>query len=623
MNTPSVFDSRDPRYKQPYGALLCGKEWSLTCRPLSSEGFTHCSVVIRREFAGHEMEAEMPFTGFQEDRAVFSLSLIPFQTPELAWYWFRFWRDDGTGCLLDKTGYRSEGKPVPWQLTVYEESRTPAWFGEGVTYQIFPDRYCRLDLPDPAGLIGERWVHQDWDDLPAWRPEDGEVKNRDFFGGSLAGVAAHLDDLAALGVTTLYFCPIFESASNHRYNTADYTKIDPMLGTEADFTRLCAKAREKGIRVLLDGVFNHTGSQSVYFNADGFYPTLGAAQSQDSPYYHWFQFSDWPGSYDAWWGISTLPNVREDCPDYVNYIITGQDSIVKRWLRAGASGWRLDVADELPDEFIEQLRAAVEETDPDAMVIGEVWEDASNKISYSRRRKYLQGKELHGVMNYPFRTALLNYLLDGPAEDFKEAMETIRENYPPAAFYSAMNFLGTHDTPRVLTVLGGVPLPEGRDAQSTFHLSPVQREAGLERLHVAAAILFTFPGSPMVYYGDEAGMEGAADPFNRRTYPWGHENQALLAWFRRLGQLRKDRASLRRGALRWLEAQGPLLAYVRETCDEATATLVNAGPEERTVSLPGGGFRDLCTGESLSGETAPVPPYRVRLLGREIGRAHV
>ncbi len=616
MNTPSVFDSRDPRYKQPYGALLCGKEWSLTCRPLSSEGFTHCSVVIRREFAGHEMEAELPFTGFQEDRAVFSLSLIPFQTPELAWYWFRFWRDDGTGCLLDKTGYRSEGEPVPWQLTVYEESRTPAWFGEGVTYQIFPDRYCRLDLPDPAGLIGERWVHQDWDDLPAWRPEDGEVKNRDFFGGSLAGVAAHLDDLAALGVTTLYFCPIFESASNHRYNTADYTKIDPMLGTEEDFTRLCAKAREKGIRVLLDGVFNHTGSQSVYFNADGFYPTLGAAQSQDSPYYHWFQFSDWPGSYDAWWGISTLPNVREDCPDYVNYIITGQDSIVKRWLRAGASGWRLDVADELPDEFIEQLRAAVEETDPDAMVIGEVWEDASNKISYSRRRKYLQGKELHGVMNYPFRTALLNYLLDGPAEDFKEAMETIRENYPPAAFYSAMNFLGTHDTPRVLTVLGGVPLPEGRDAQSTFHLSPVQREAGLERLHVAAAILFTFPGSPMVYYGDEAGMEGAADPFNRRTYPWGHENQALLAWFRRLGQLRKGRASLRRGTLRWLEAQGPLLAYVRETCDEATATLVNAGPEELTVSLPGGGFRDLCTGESLSGETAPVPPYSVRLLGR-------
>ena len=195
-------------------------------------------------------------------------------------------------------------------------------------------------------------------------------------------------------------------------------------------------------------------------------------------------------------------------------------------------------------------------------------------------------------------------------------METIRENYPPAAFFSAMNFLGTHDTPRVLTILGGVPLPEGRDAQSTFHLTQHQREAGLERLHVAAAILFTFPGSPMVYYGDEAGLEGAADPFNRRTYPWGRENQALLTWFRWLGQLRKSRSSLRRGSLSWLEARGPLLAYLRETFDESTATLVNASPEVRTVALPGEGFRDLYTGEAISGETASVPPYSVRLLGR-------
>ncbi len=616
MNHPAVFDSRDLQYKKPYGALPCGKEWSLTCRPLASEGFTHCSVIILREFAGREIEAEMPFSGFWEDRACFSLSLIPFQTPELVWYWFRFWRDDGSGCFLDKTGYRSTGEPISWQLTVYEESHTPSWFGEGVTYQIFPDRYCRLFVPDPSGLIGDRWVHEDWKDGPAWMPEDGEVKNRDFFGGSLPGITSHLDDLVALGVTTLYFCPIFESASNHRYNTADYTRIDPMLGTEEDFRTLCARAKERGIRVLLDGVFNHTGSQSVYFNADGFYPSLGAAQSRESPYYDWFQFSDWPGSYDAWWGISTLPNVREDCPDYVDYIIEGENSVVKRWLRAGASGWRLDVADELPDAFIEKLRSAVEETDPDALVLGEVWEDASNKISYSHRRKYLLGKELHGVMNYPFRTALLNYLLGGPAEDFQEAMETIRENYPPAAFFSAMNFLGTHDTPRILTMLGGCRLPEGRDAQSTFHLSPAQRQAGLERLYVAAAILFTFPGSPMIYYGDEAGMEGAADPFNRRTYPWGHEDRELLSWFRWLGQLRKNRTSLRRGSLRWLEARGPLLAYSREIFGETTVTLVNGSAQEEFLPLPEEGFRDLRTGELLSGETALVSPYSVRLLGR-------
>lgn len=615
MNVPAVFDSRDPHCKKPYGALPCGERCTLTCRPLASDGFTHCSVIIRREFAGHEMQVELPFSGFWEDRACFSHTLSPLQSPELVWYWFRFWRDDGSGCFLDKTGYHCEGTPVPWQLTVYEKRPTPAWFGEGVTYQIFPDRYCRLSIPNPAGLIGDRWVHEDWYEAPAWMPEGGEVKNRDFFGGSLAGIAAHLDELAALGVSTLYFCPIFESASNHRYNTADYMKIDPMLGTEKDFKRLCAEAKKRGIRILLDGVFNHTGSQSLYFNADGFYPTLGAAQSKESPYYDWFQFSDWPGSYDAWWGISTLPNVREDCPGYVDYIIEGRDSVVKHWLRAGASGWRLDVADELPDEFIEKLRAAVEETDPDALLLGEVWEDASNKISYSRRRKYLQGRELHGVMNYPFRTALLNYLLDGPAEDFMEAMETIRENYPPDAFYSAMNFLGTHDTPRVLTVLGGVPLPEGREAQSHFSLTPVQRAAGLERLTVAAAILFTFPGSPMIYYGDEAGMEGAADPFNRRTYPWGREDQALLDWFRTLGQLRKNRLSLRRGSFRWLAAQGPLLAYLREYGQEATATLVNTSGEPLTLTLPEGSYLDLISGETIHGGAATIPPYQVRLLG--------
>ena len=616
MTVPAVFDSRDAHCKKPYGALPCGEEWSLTCRPLTSEGFTHCSVVLCREFAGHTMEVEMPFSGFWEDRACFCLSLPPFQAPELVWYWFRFWRDNGTGCFLDKTGYRSDGDPVPWQLTVYEKRRTPSWFGEGVTYQIFPDRYCRLSVPNPAGMIGDRWVHENWYEGPAWMPEGGEVKNRDFFGGSLAGVAAHLDDLAELGVSTIYFCPIFESASNHRYNTADYMKIDPMLGTEKDFRNLCAEAKKRGIRILLDGVFNHTGSQSVYFNADGFYPSLGAAQSRESPYYDWYQFSDWPGSYDAWWGISALPNVREDCPGYIDYMIESPRSVVKHWLRAGASGWRLDVADELPDEFIEKIRSAVEETDSDALLLGEVWEDASNKISYSRRRKYFHGRELHGVMNYPFRTALLNYLLGGPAEDFQEAMETIRENYPPDAFASAMNFLGTHDTPRVLTVLGGCPLPEGREAQSNFCLTPSQREAGLERLHAAAAILFTFPGSPMIYYGDEAGVEGAADPFNRRTYPWGRENRELLDWFRTLGQLRKNRMSLRRGSFRWLAARGPLLAYLRECGEEATVTLVNAGDEPLAVPLPDRTYRDLITGETVHGGTAAIPLYQVRLLGR-------
>lgn len=620
MSEPYVFNPRSPLYKNPFGAVLRSQSVTFTCRPLSGEGFTHCSILLYQEFANLRTETELPFSGFCDGRACFSITLSAPSEADLVWYHFRFWRDDGTGCLLDKNGYHSEGQPVPWQLTVYQESHTPEWFGAGVTYQIFPDRYCRLSLPDPAGMVGDRWVHKDWTDGPAWKPEDGEIKNRDFFGGSLQGIAAHLDDLDALGVSTIYLCPIFESASNHRYNTADYTKVDPMLGTEEDFRQLCAQAKERGIRIILDGVFNHTGSQSIYFNADGFYETLGAAQSQGSPWYDWFSFIQWPHSYESWWGIHTLPNVREDCPEYVDYIIENEDSVVRRWLRAGASGWRLDVADELPDEFIEKLRTAVEETDPEALVLGEVWEDASNKISYSRRRKYFLGRELHSVMNYPFRTALIAYLQGGGAENFREAMETIREHYPPAAFLANLNFLGTHDTPRILNILSGEALPEGREAQAMFRLSPAGRERGLALVRLAAAVLFAFPGSPMVYYGDEAGLEGCGDPFNRGTYPWGQEDQTLVEWFTRLGAFRQQRPSLQKGTLNWLAAEGSLLAFSREYQGEVTILVVNAGTDTRTLTLPKcSGMVDLLRSQELPAGENGLPlallGCSVRLLG--------
>ena len=241
-------------------------------------------------------------------------------------------------------------------------------------------------------MVGNRWVHESWEEAPAWKPDaDGEIRNRDFFGGNLKGIQEKLDYLQSLSVTTLYLCPIFESASNHRYNTADYGTIDPMLGTDEDFRALCTEAEKRGMRIVLDGVFNHIGSQSLYFNADGFYPTLGAAQSKESPYYPWFRFSSWPNEYESWWGFKTLPSVEETNKDYVNFIIDDENSIVRRWLRAGASGWRLDVADELPDGFIEKIRTAMEETKPDTLLIGEVWEDGTTKIAYNQRRRYLLG----------------------------------------------------------------------------------------------------------------------------------------------------------------------------------------------------------------------------------------
>ena len=601
MSEPFVFDPRYGLCKSPFGAAVCGTTVSLHCRPLASEGFTHCALVMRREFSGQQEERELYQDGVDGERIRFSLNFTAPAEPELVWYHFRFWRDDGSGCDLDKTGYRSDGQVHPWQLTVYRESRTPGWFGSGVVYQIFPDRFCRLpsDKADPAGLVGSRWVHQEWSDTPEWRPDpDGEIRNRDFFGGSLRGITSKLPYLADLGVTTLYLNPIFESASNHRYNTADYTRIDPMLGTEQDLRDLCDAAHARGMRVILDGVFNHTGSQSIYFNADGFYPSLGAAQSRESPYFGWYSFHPWPEDYDSWWGIRTLPAVREENPGYVDYIIGAPNSIIRRWLRCGVDGWRLDVADELPDWFIEKIREAMEDTKPDSFLLGEVWEDASNKIAYSQRRRYLLGQELHGVMNYPFRTALLAYLQGGNAAAFQEAMETIRENYPPSAFYSALNFLGTHDTPRILTVLGADHVPQTKEERAAYCLSPAERERGEALLRLAVLVLFSFPGAPMIYYGDEAGMEGFEDPFNRGGYPWGSERQDLLERFARLSRLRQTRSSLSRGRFRWLSASGPLLAFARETESERTVTVVNAGAETRTLTLPWHWAppRDLLTG---------------------------
>ena len=278
------------------------------------------------------------------------------------------------------------------------------------------------------------------------------------------------------------------------------------------------------------------------------------------------------------------------------------------------------MADELPDWFLEKIRAAMEETDPDSVLIGEVWEDGSNKIAYSQRRRYLLGSETHGLMNYPFRTALLAYLSGRDADDFREAMETLRENYPPAAFYSAMNFLGTHDTPRILTLLGADRTPDTKAERAAYRLLPWERAAGIAKLRLAALVLFTFPGSPMIYYGDEAGMEGFEDPLNRGTYPWGREDRDLLAWFTRLGALRNAYPALQSGTISWLYTAGPLLIFARQDGGQRLTTAVNASPDSHTVTLlwEGAAPTDLLTGDTLPCSDGvlrlQLPPWGCRLL---------
>jgi len=613
MTKPQTFDSRDLRYKSPYGAVAAGTPVRFTLRPPRAAGYSRGTLLARLEARGNAViELPMPWTDLDGDRDLFSCTLETGDYVGLIWYSF----------VLEGIDGRREELPER-QLTVYDGSEAvPSWFGEGVTYQIFPDRFRRLSVPDPAGMVGGRWVHQGWEEEPEYRPDrNGEVRNRDFFGGSLAGVMEKLPYLKELGVETIYFNPIFEAAENHRYGTADYARVDPMLGSNEDFSALCERAHALGMRVLLDGVFNHTGFVSRYFNGDGSYGDGGAARRQDSPYYDWYSFSQWPHRYESWWGIYSLPAVRESEPSYVDFIIDSPDSVVRSWLRAGADGWRLDVADELPDEFIERLHAAARQEKPSAVVIGEVWEDGSNKIAYDVRRRHILGRHCDGLMNYPFRSALISYLLGGGAEQFRDAMETLRENYPPFAFHSAMNSLGTHDTPRILTLLGVGSDCKDRPKswRAEYRMTAEERRRGLARLRLGAMVLFAFPGSPTVYYGDEAGMEGFEDPFNRRTFPWGGADRELTAWFAALGKARHELAPLRRGDIHYVAARGPVLAFTRSLGMSTVLCAVNAGEREEAVTLPWyGEGRDYFTGQRLSewGNLLRVslPPMTGRLI---------
>ena len=524
----SMFHSRSTACKKPYGAVPAGQAVEFSVYPQRAQGALQVTLWIEED--GCQAESHpLHWCGYQGSHDRYTVTYTP-PHPGLYWYYFSVELADGLHYCARGYGGQAELLEAvgdKYQLTVYDgEYHTPRWFGEGITYNIFPDRFCRdkaPEQPESEGVV-ERVLHQNWDDIPVYLPDEhGEILNNDFFGGTLRGVYAKLDYLESLHVTTIYFNPIFQAYSNHRYDTGDYKRIDPLLGDEKDFRTLCAEAKRHGIRVLLDGVFNHTGRKSVYFNADGFYPTPGAAQGPRSPYYRWYSFHPFPDDYDAWWGIKNLPAVNERNESYVNYIITGENSIVRRWLRAGASAWRLDVADELPDEFIAAIRRAIEQETPDGYLLGEVWEDGTTKIAYSKRRKYLLGRETHGLMNYPFRTALLDFLRGGDAAVFRERMEELREHYPAPAFYGAMNFLSTHDTPRLLTVLGHRgDAPSTRDERAAYRLSDEELARGTALLKLAALILYTFPGSPMLYYGDEAGMQGFEDPFNRGPYPWAN-----------------------------------------------------------------------------------------------------
>ncbi len=612
--TGVLFDSRDPFYRSPAGAIPLGTE--LTFSLLIPRG--ECPRKITLWFSKDgEKATEIPFLFAENIRQYqrWTATVTP-ETAGVYWYTFRLETRDGVkiyGRDAKNNPVCGRQNPAAWQVTVYDKTATlPKGWAGGTFYQIFPDRFFRAGKQTvPQGK--EYATLRTPGELPTWkREENGDLDTTDFFGGNLKGIEAKLDYLKGLGVTALYLNPIFEAHSNHRYDTANYEKIDPFLGGEKDFKSLCNAAHKRGMKIMLDGVFSHTGEDSIYFNKYGTYPNQGAYQSKDSPYHPWFKFKRWPEDYTAWWGIKLLPEVDESNPDYMEYI-TGKDGILRRWLRAGADGWRFDVADEIPDDFLEASHKAIKEENPDALFIGEVWEDATNKESYGLRRKYLLGNQLDSVMNYVLKDAVIAFVLTGDSEEFAERLQGIRENYPPCGLHCAMNLIGTHDTPRVLTVLSGVNLPKDPAEQVALVLTDQQLSEAKKRLIVADVLMFTLPGIPSVYYGDEAGMEGGHDPLNRQFYPWGKEDKALQGLIAKLGEIRKKHPVFKEGDLKILFADQGLILYRREDGVHLPVTVaVNCGEKEKQLELEGS-KTDLITKRRFV-KTLPLSPMSAVIL---------
>ncbi len=504
-----------------------------------------------------------------------------------------------------------------FRLLIHEAGyTTPDWFKGGTMYHIFADRFCR-----GTGEVESRdsaVINPDWENgIPQYAPIAGApLSNNVFFGGNLWGVAEKLDYLSSLGVSVLYLSPVFAAYSNHRYDTADYEKIDGLLGGEEAFDNLIREAHARGMRVILDGVFNHTGDDSRYFNRRGTYPEVGAYQSRLSPYARWFSFRDFPDEYECWWNIEIMPRLQH-ANDECRHYFTAPGGICEKWLLRGADGWRLDVADELSDAFLDELRKTVKgATAGDGLIIGEVWENAADKIAYGNRRRYFGGRQLDSVMNYPFRNAVLAFLQDGDAETFYNILTELYGSYPTSVSHSLMNLLGTHDTERFLTTLGddGTSDELSNDALARRRLSPEDRVGAIQKMKLAATLQFTVFGVPSVYYGDEAGLEGYHDPFCRMPYPWGREDVNLLAHYRALGALRRRCSALGDGDFRFTYCKNGAVAYERVGSDGTLLVVANVGAPLR-FSLSGE-WKNALTGDTipLSDGALNVPPMSALVL---------
>ncbi len=607
------FDSRAAADKAPFGAVVAGTtiDFSLGAQP----GVSRMTLVVeKRRFEGNQEVlqytevARVPMlkaaTATPGQRERWSAA-YRFADVSVYGYWFEaeiggklyayqnnadavFWtRENGSAGLGAVAEWPAAlGTVRRFRQTVYaSDFKVPDWAADTVYYYIFPDRFRngnKANDPQPGVTRYHQHtveIHKNWLDKP-WRPGDGSDAhhNNDFFGGDLAGITDKLDYIKDLGANAIYMTPIFRASSNHKYDTADYRQIDPAFGSNEEFTRLTQEAAKRGIRVITDASVNHTGADSIYFDRYDNFKSGGAFAGSrirpDSPYAAWYSFDptqkDPDKQFKGWVGVTDLPELDKASASWRDFAYRKPDSIMKLWLDRGASGWRMDVAPWVPDDFWREWRSAIKAHKADAITIAEVWFDAS---------KYFLGDMFDSTMNYIFRNTVLEYAAGGKAAELYRNLELLRENYPPQALHALMNLLSSHDQARSLHVLGW---HDGADAAAVAKAKA--------RLRLAVFFQMTYPGSPAIYYGDEVGVTGGDDPFNRGTYPWadlgGQPDHQMLAEFKKLTQLRHQHAVLRRGSLSApLFADEHIVVLARRLGDAWAITATNNDTTARRVSV--------------------------------------
>lgn len=584
-----LHNSRNIHDRCPQGAIPCGTTLTISCDYEPDYG--EPLHLYWCDFGGIRVLPMYQANG----RASVTLQ-APYQ-PQRAGYCFCRFRDGRTFFYGGDSGVGHFSEtPALYGVTVYDGNfTTPEWFRDAVAYQIFPDRFCCSDRSAFYARAEEYRrtgrdlvVHENWDEDPLWLPHGGKADYEpdDYYGGDLEGIRQKLPYLKQLGITCIYLNPIFAAHSNHRYNTADYMTVDPLLGTNLDFVRLASDAKNLGIRLILDGVFSHTGDDSIYFDRYKRYGT-GACSDPESKYRDWYRFRHYPDDYECWWNFRSLPNVEEMTPSYREYI-QGENGVLRTWLRRGASGWRLDVADELPDEFIRGTRRAMKYEQSDSVLLGEVWEDCSTKMGPEGRRGYVNGDELDAPMNYPFLRGVRGFLNgDFDAYELNDRLQRLRENYPKPFYEACLNLLGSHDIGRAISAFAGAPDSESTPREEQLRFQPTEADIARAKLRYRAAVALTIalPGVPCIYYGDEAGQVGLRDPFNRKTYPWEHADEALIRDVSAILNTRHRHPALKRGRLRMGAVGRDLFAVIRYDENETVLIFINRSDTPQTAVL--------------------------------------